>query len=274
LVSRTKFKKMNYSTLYQGKVITYSLSGEGPALVFLHGYLETKAVWEAYTKHFESTHQVLTIDLPGHGGSEVLRTVHSMKDLAMVVKFLMDKHSMGQTVVVGHSMGGYVALAFVDHYPEKVRGLVMFSSTAMNDNTDRILARNREISLIRSGKKDQVVNHNIPNLFAAQNLAEFSHQVEAIKVEAKKMTDIAMIAALEGMKTRVNNVNMMKHLPYSVLFIAGKHDNLIPLENSLRQVENAPRIILKVLENSGHMGYIEEETVSAQYVLDYLKKLP
>ncbi|MBN2668869.1 MAG: alpha/beta fold hydrolase [Bacteroidales bacterium] len=261
------------STLYQGKSIRYQVEGEGPGLVFLHGYLESLSVWSNLIKHFISDYKVLTIDLPGHGESDVLRTVHSMKDLAQVVKYMMDFTNMPKATIIGHSMGGYIALSFVDYYPEKADGLILLHSNAYNDSTEKRIARDRDIALIRSGKKDIVINQNIPLMFASKNMPEFASVIEELKNQAKKMTDNGIVAALEGMKNRVNNANMLKHLRFPVLFIAGKLDHLIQIDISQRQVENALNVDFKVLEDSGHMGYIEQEELTVKYINSYLAKL-
>lgn len=262
---------MEQTTHYQGKLVSYTVKGEGEALVFLHGYLESKSVWRNFTRYFEPNYKVICIDLPGHGSSDVLKTVHSMRDMAQLVKFVIDTCGVAKASVIGHSMGGYVALALVDYYPEKVESLVMFSSSALSDSTEKKLARNRDIDMVRSGKKDILVNQNIPNMFAPQNLVEYSAELEAIKEQAKQMSDIGIIAALEGMKTRVNNANMMKYLNIPVLFIAGVLDHLVQVDVSRRQVVNAKNLVYKELENSGHMGYIEEEALSVEYLKDFLE---
>jgi pimeloyl-ACP methyl ester carboxylesterase len=264
---------MEQLTHYQGKLISYTVKGSGEALVFLHGYLETKSVWESFTKHFESDYTVICIDLPGHGKSNVLKTVHSMRDIAQMVKYIMDLCKVSKANVIGHSMGGYVALSLVDYYPENVNSLVMFSSSAMSDSTDKKLARNRDIDLVRSGKKEMLVNQSIPNMFAPNNVVEFLDQIEAIKRNAKNMTDTGFIASLEGMKSRVNNGNMMKNLKIPVLFIAGVLDQLVPIDVSRAQVINAKNLVYKELESSGHMGYIEEEAQSVAYLKEFLNSV-
>lgn len=264
---------MNKTTYYQGKLVSYSIQGNGPDLVFLHGFLEYKEVWLPFIHHFTDRYRVLCIDLPGHGDSEVLKSVHSMKEMAQVVKFVMDENNMPKAVLIGHSMGGYVALNFVYYFNSNCSGLVMFSSSALNDSTEKLLARNRDLDFIMSDKKDLVINNSVPNMFAPSNLVQFKHEIEAIKERAKQMPERGMTAAIKGMMSRVNNVNYLKNLTLPTLFIAGLHDHLIQIDVSQRQVENAKNISFKVLENSGHMGYIEEEAISAQYLQAYLDEL-
>ncbi len=262
---------MSNTAFYQGKTINYSLQGLGKTLVFLHGYLEYKEIWANYITQFSNKYRILCIDLPGHGGSETIGATHTMSEMAKLVKFIMDKTETKEAIIIGHSMGGYIGLSFISQFPKQTKALVMFSSSALNDSTEKLLARNRDIEMVLNGKKDTLINNNIPNMFASKNLIKFKETIEKIKLQVSKMSEQGIISALEGMKTRINNADLIKTTNIPILFIAGKYDNLIQIDVSKRQVENSKNISFKVLENSGHMGYIEEEKLSAQYILDYLK---
>ena len=263
---------MEKQTHYQGKYISYTIEGEGYPLVFIHGYLEYKEIWENFTKHFLNKYKIITIDLPGHGGTEVFRSVHTMKEMAQLVKFVMAENHIFKASLIGHSMGGYVTLALVDYFPEVVDAFVLFSSSTLNDSREKRALRDKEIDLVKSGKKDLIINTNIPNTFAQKNLHNLKPQIKEIKNRAKKMSERGIIAALEGMKNRVNYFNRYKMLANPSLFIAGLHDNLIPIEVSERQVEKARNAKFVILENSGHMGYIEEEKTAAKHILQFLEE--
>lgn len=261
---------MNQTTLYQGRQISYSIEGSGNTLVFLHGYLEYKELWADFVKSFKDKFQIICIDLPGHGASESINTVHSMSDMADVVKYVLDRNGIEKFVLIGHSMGGYIALSFANSFSERLLGLIMFSSSSLNDSTEKIIARNRDIDLLEKGKKSVVINNNIPNMFATKNLVRFSSEIEKIKSLVTNMKESSIIAALEGMKIRFNYQNFLTTTPLPILFIAGRYDNLIEIDASKRQLRGAKNVRLKILENSGHMGYLEEEELSAEYILDFL----
>ena len=264
---------MEHSISYLGKSISYSINGieNKRTLVFLHGYLEYKELWSEFTKYFDSNYRILCIDLPGHGASENLSEIHKMKDKAHLVHFVINNNGIKDYVLVGHSMGGYVSLAFLNIFPNETNGMVLFSSSALNDSTEKILARNRDIEMVNNGNKNMLIDNNIPNMFASAKLVKYTKEIEEIKKRAQKMTDKGIIAALNGMKTRVNNANFLKNIDSPVLFIAGKLDNLIQIDVSVRQVKDAENISFKTLNNSGHMGYIEEADLSAEYINNYLK---
>jgi len=263
---------MEKNTHYQGKRVSYTIEGNGYPLVFIHGYLEYKNIWTNFTKHFLNKYKLITIDMPGHGDTEVFRSVHTMKEMAQLVKYVMAENHIFKATIIGHSMGGYITLALVDYFPEVVDAFVLFSSSTMNDSREKKELRDREIELVKSGKKDLIINTNIPNTFAQNNIFDFKPKIKEIKNSAKKMKERGITASLEGMKNRVDYLNRYKMLTIPSLFIAGRYDNLIPIHISEKQVEKAQNAQFVILENSGHMGYIEEEKVAAKHILSFLEK--
>ena len=265
---------MENSISYLGKNISYSLSvsENKKTLVFVHGYLEYKELWKSFTKYFNE-YQILCIDLPGHGKSECLSEIHKMKDMAKMIHFIINNNGIKDFVLIGHSMGGYVNLAFLNIFPKESKGMVMFSSSALNDSTEKLLARNRDVELIKKGNKQMLIDSNIPNMFASENLVKFTKEIDNIKKRVLQMNDKAIIAALEGMKARINNADFLKKIDSKILFIAGKHDNLIQIDVSERQTEGVKNISFNTLNNSGHMGYLEEAELSATYINRYLKDI-
>jgi len=264
---------MDKSILYQGKKISYSIKGNGEPLVFLHGYLEYKEIWKEFTKYFENKYTILCIDLPGHGKSDTISPLVSMKEIARITKLIINTNSLEKVILIGHSMGGYISLAFANLFPEKLSGLILFSSSALNDSTEKKIARNRDINLIEDGKKDLVINNNIPNMFANRNINTFSSTIEHIKEIAKNMSNESIISALKGMKDRINHSKLLQESDFPKLFIAGKYDKLIQIDISKQQTQNCKNLKFEILESSGHMGYIEEEEKSAKIILDFISNL-
>ncbi len=258
---------------YTDKNISYSIQGSGDTLVFLHGYLEYKEIWEDFTLSFKSNYQVICIDLPGHGESESVSEIHTMIGMAEIVRSILDKELIIKSTIIGHSMGGYVCLAFASRFPQYTSSIILFSSSALNDSTEKILARNRDIELIKNGQKEILINNNIPRMFAAKNLVKYNNIISKIKEQANKMSNTAIIAALEGMKNRLNYIEFLASTKIPSLFIAGELDELIQIDVSERQAKDCKSIIYKVLKDSGHMGYIEEKELSTMYINDFLKTL-
>ena len=112
---------------YLNKALNFQDEGEGPALVLLHGYPETNAIWDEFSKTLTKNFRLIRPDLPGLGDSEQIAEIQSMEMMAVTVKELLDYLKIGECVMIGHSMGGYVTLAFAELFPEKLRGVRVIS---------------------------------------------------------------------------------------------------------------------------------------------------
>ena len=118
--------------------IHYKVDGQGPAIVFLHGFMESARIWRPFLEKLSGKFKIIRINLPGHGKSSVYGNIHTMEFMAESVKAVLDFEKVNSALFVGHSMGGYVGLAFAEAFAENVKGLVLFSSTSFEDTPERI----------------------------------------------------------------------------------------------------------------------------------------
>ncbi len=242
---------------FKGGNAHYTVSGKGPAVVFLHGFLENSSMWEVYEERLNHRFKVLAIDLPGHGKTTCFGYVHSMELMAEMVLGVLKKEKLRKVSFVGHSMGGYVALAFAEAYPDMMKGLCLFFSTARADTKVKKEGRNKAISLVKRNAKS-FVRHSIPLLFRPKNRILFRDEIKALKSEALRTSKQGIIAALEGMKIRDDREIVIKFAPYPVHFVIGEKDPIIPLDQIMEQLRDKPHISYKVIKGCGHMGHIEE----------------
>lgn len=251
--------------------IRYELRGQAgkPAIVFLHGYLESLDIWMNFLPLLEDNFHILSIDLPGHGKSGTISTTHTMEELAEAVRDVMLSRNIRKVHMVGHSMGGYVALAFADLYVEYLSSCVLFHSSCFADTEEKRANRNREIDLVREGKMNVLVNTNIPMAFADNNLEEFSEEVERAKSIAADTDEEGVIANLNGMKSRPDRCHLFQKGNISYLLIAGKKDNYIPFDVAQNMADSGKDLELAVLEDSGHMGFIEEREKAAWILREF-----
>jgi pimeloyl-ACP methyl ester carboxylesterase len=251
--------------------IRYKDSGNGPVILLLHGYLESLKVWNILVDELKHDFRIIAPDLPGHGHSEVSEEVQTMDSMAEAIMHLLYHLNIENCFIIGHSMGGYVALAFLEKYPKMVNGISLFHSSPFADTEEKKLNRDREIELIKTGKKEQIYNTHTPKTFANENVPIFSEQIEKLKSTAKKTDDNGIIAVLEGMKIRPDRSALLKNTKTPVQYIIGKKDNFIPFDiiGRLGLPENA---VLVILENSGHMGMFEEKDKSLQAIRNFVKK--
>jgi len=256
--------------LYKNTKISYSDTGKGNAIVLLHGFLENQTMWQNLVSEFSKKHRVITLDLLGHGETECLGYVHSMEENAEVARTVLSKLRIRKAVFVGHSMGGYVALAYAELYPEKVRGLVLLNSTSKADSEERKANRNRAIKAV---KKDYTtfVRLSITNLFSEENREKMIADIEKVKIQALKTPLQGVVASLEGMKIRKDREVLLHLSPYPKMLILGKKDPVLIYENTLEQIEDTA--VKLVTFPDGHMSHIENREELQKVLLDFFKAI-
>lgn len=254
--------------LYKNTKISYSDTGKGNAVVLLHGFLENQTMWQDLVPELSKKHRIITIDLLGHGETECLGYVHSMEDNADVVQAVLSKLRIRKAIFVGHSMGGYVALAFAELYPENVRGLVLLNSTSKADSEERKANRSRAIKAV---KKDYAtfIRLSIANLFSPDNRERLTDEIEKVKIEALKTPLQGVVASLEGMKIRRDREVLLHLTPYPKMLILGKKDPVLNYEDSLDQIEDTA--VKLVTFPDGHMSHIENREELLKVLLDFFK---
>jgi len=186
---------------------------------------------------------------------------------------VLDAEQISEVVVLGHSMGGYVAMEFVHLFPERTSGYCLFHSTCFADDEEKKKNRDREISLVMCGKKMQIIRTNIPKAFADSNAERLASGVARAKQIAAGNSDEGIIALLQGMKNRKDHTGLMRNHQPLPLIIWGKKDNYIGEEVFQKLISIAPEASVVILEESGHMGFIEEPERVFHGITKYLDSL-
>lgn len=240
-------------------------------VVLLHGYLESMLVWDDFVPLLYKEVRVVTLDLPGHGISVVQGEVHTMDFLADTVADGLRALGIARCTLVGHSMGGYVALAFCERHPEMLDGLVLLSSTPNADTEEKAANRRREIALVREGKKDALARVAPEGGFAAENRTRMKDDIEDLTEQVFVTEDDGIVALLNGMIARKDQNEMLRQSKVPQLFIFGRKDNYIPVETAEALAAAHPQARVVWLENSGHMGFLEEPKATAAAILGFVK---
>lgn len=258
------------SILFKNTRISYTDSGKGTAIVLLHGFLENKNMWNTFIPEFSKKHRIITIDLLGHGETECFGYVHSMEDNADVVHAVLAELRIRKAVLVGHSMGGYVALAFAELYPDNVKGLVLLNSTSRADSEERKLNRDRAIKAVKQSFTN-FISLSIANLFSEENRERLKDQIELVKQEALKTPLQGIVASLEGMKIRMDREVILHLTPYPKMLILGQKDPVLNYEENLEQIEETD--VQLVTFPDGHMSHIENQAELSTVLLNFFKKI-
>lgn len=261
---------MQKTASFKKGIITFSDTGKGRAVVLLHGFLGSQQIWEQTISNLSKSYRVIAIDLPGHGGSDCFGYVHSMELLAKSVKAVMDSLRLKKYVIVGHSMGGYAGLAFADLFPDNLKGLCLFHSSAYADSDDKKRDRTRSIRVVKA-------NHHIytteviKNLFATKNAKYLKSEISFAQKIAAKISKRSIIASLEGMKDRPNRDIILGMVHYPIMMVVGELDNVLPYQQLIEQSDLIKNKHLLYLEHDGHMGFLESPKQTHKALRKFLR---
>jgi pimeloyl-ACP methyl ester carboxylesterase len=252
---------------YKGIKINYNTFGKGTSVIFLHGFLENSTMWEESIDLISSTYHCITIDLLGHGHTECMGYIHTMEDMAQVVKVVLDNLDISRAVFVGHSMGGYVALACIALFQDMVSGLVLLNSTSFPDSPKKKQNRSRAINIVKKNP-NVYANMVIANLFAKENQLRFASKINKIKDEASKTPLQGIISGLEGMKIRKDYTSLLANFNNPKIIFAGIKDPILSYNQSLKESKHYKINLISF--DGGHMTHIENKN---EYIEELCKFL-
>ena len=228
-------------------------------------------MWQEFLPELIKKYRVIAIDLPGHGQSECFGYIHTMDEMASCVDAVLKKLKIRKAKLIGHSMGGYVALAFADLFPDKVKGICMFFSTSKGDSSQKKKDRGRAIDVVKKNHKS-FVRVALPMLFRSKYRRTKRLEINQAKKEALLVSKQGIIAALEGMKRRPSREILLKFPHYPIHFVSGKKDPIIPIDSITKQITRSENVTGTVLKEPGHMGHIETPEDCLKEIVWFLKK--
>lgn len=252
-----------------GLNVHYSDQGTGETLVFLHGFLEDLSMWDSIIETF-SDKRCICIDLLGHGETQNSGPVHGMEDQALLVKKTLDHLQVDKALLIGHSMGGYIALAFAELYPEMTAGICLMNSSAQQDSEEK--KRNRDRGIVAAELNHKTfVRVAIPNLFAPENRDVFKKEIRQISDRAVQMSKEGITAALEGMKVRPDRTHLLGKDSLPVLMVIGKKDPALDYQQLLIQANLNG--VQKVIFPDGHMSHFENKSELIKALKDFANQI-
>jgi pimeloyl-ACP methyl ester carboxylesterase len=255
---------------FRGGKVHYCVKGKGRAIVLLHGFLGSMQIWENLIPSLSKRYKVVMIDLPGHGKTENFGYVHKMDLMAEAVKAVLNELQLRRYVLIGHSMGGYVTMAFAEKYMDNLRGVVLFHSTAVADSEEKKSDRDKAIKVAKRNK-EKYLKESVKKLFLPANIKKQPKLLDMASNIAHTTSVQGIVAAIEGMKQRRNTEVVLQFCNCPVMFIAGLHDLLLPLEIHQHQFKLPAAHQLLLLEHSAHMGFYEEPEAIIKGMLPFLR---
>ncbi len=253
---------MHYTFEWNGAKIQYQKTGLGQAVLLLHGFGEDSNIWNGFLPALEPLCQVIVPDLPGTGGSDSLKKEGdtdpvTIEDYADCMYALAQYEGIEKYIVLGHSMGGYIALAMAENNGSNIEGLGLLHSTAFADTTEKKDNRRKGIEMIRHYGGFSFLKNTIPNLFSQGFKQKHPEVVAELVEKSRKFSDEALIQYYEMMIARPDRTGVLSNAGYPVLFIIGTDDVAAPLNDLLQQISLPKISYVHILNGVGHMGMLE-----------------
>ncbi|KIL36890.1 alpha/beta hydrolase [Cohnella kolymensis] len=260
-------KKVHLST---GKMIAYDEAGTGTPIVLLHGYCGSHHYWDDVIPLLSARYRVIAPDLRGHGASSASEGVYTMEQLAGDTAELMDELKLQKVYLLGHSLGGYISLAFAEQYPDRLLGFGLMHSTSLADSETAKENRVKAVETIQTKGVNAFVDGLIPKLFSEEHKKSKSHKVDQAKEIGYATSPQAAVGCALGMRQRPDRTAVLSGSDLPVLLLAGEQDAVIPPENRFPVSDD--NITAITLKDAAHMGMMETPQAFAEAILEFLDR--
>lgn len=238
-----------------GIKLAYQEQGQGEAVVLLHGFCGSSAYWDAIIPELAKDYRVIAPDLRGHGDSAASVGTYSMELFAEDCKQLLDALDISQATLFGHSLGGYVTLAFAEKYSERLKEFGLIHSTGLPDTDEAKQNRYKGAERIAQEGIEPFVNDLVPKLFAPDNLSSMKDAVEKVRQIGTATKPEGAQNTLKGMAERPNRNAVIANTSLPVLLVAGQDDQVIAPDKTFSVEQQL--LTTATLPHVGHMSMYE-----------------
>ena len=246
---------------YNNAALAYCVYGDGPVVMLLHGFAETSAVWKNQVSFLSECFRVILPDLPGSGNSEMFSSKGShlsIDELADSIHSILVNENIDKLVLLGHSMGGYVTLAFAEKYAEKLKAFGLVNSTAFADSDEKKQNRLRGIDIMEDYGGYAFIKNTTPNLFSEAFKANNVEVVNELIEEGRQFETKNLQQYYFAMMERTDKTQLLKNNKLSVLFVMGTEDVAAPLSDVLKQATFCEIAYIHIITGTGHMSMLEK----------------
>lgn len=239
------------------KTLHYQIYGSGIPIMLVHGFGEDSSIWETQINTLQQHFLLVVPDLPGSGKSPLGTEPITMESMANDLLRILEAEKIEKCIMLGHSMGGYVTLAFAENFPEKLLGFGLIHSTAYADSEEKKEIRRKAIDFILQHGAHAFLKTSIPNLFADTFQTQHPETVQSVIAKAASFTPEALIAYYKAMMNRKDRSSVLHHSQVPVLIFIGEQDKAVPPADALEQSSFPAICQVEVLPEAGHMGMLE-----------------
>lgn len=245
--------------------------GQGPALLFLHGFCESGEMWRYFADSLSNQYRVLCPDLPGFGNSTMTHPISSLEEVALQLEEWMDALQIQNPIVMGHSLGGYVALALLERMGSRIQAIGLLHSTAYADDLEKKEMRNRTLTFLKKHGASKFVTSFVPQLFPEHRRMELDDELARAIEDGKRSSLEGLIAYTIAMRDRVDRLAVLQQFAGPKLLLAGTVDGSVKIESSRAQQSAFTHYI--ELEGVGHLGMVEEKEKTLEVVLNFVREV-
>jgi pimeloyl-ACP methyl ester carboxylesterase len=234
-------------------------------IVFVHGFGEDAGIWETIIPELKNNYHVITPNLPTTNTEGA-----TMETLAEFLKQTLDDQQIDKCIMIGHSMGGYITLAFADKYPEKLLKFGLFHSTAYADSDDKKEARKKNMDFIRKNGSSKFIETSVPKLFAPETAENHPEKIKRMVERYRNLNSDSLVHFTNAMMNRPDRIHVLESFKKPVLFIMGEFDTAIPIEQGLKQCSIPEFSYIYIATHSGHLGMLEEPNFCLKAIKEFV----
>jgi pimeloyl-ACP methyl ester carboxylesterase len=262
------------SIYYRESLLYYQDEGKGSPVILLHGFGESGSIWSEQINFLSGYFRIIIPDLPGSGASNMPAFIDqclTMEDYADAVNRILEKENIHICTLIGHSMGGYITLAFAAKFPEKLNGFGLFHSTALADSAEKKAAREKSIAFIQSHGPEAFLEEAIPNLYEAAYKSKNPEGLAKHVEESSNISAPTLISYYRAMIQRPDRKEVLQNFPKPVLFIMGEEDKTVNLQETVPQCHLPRESHMHIWKKVAHMGMREAPGKTNHTLLAYLQ---
>lgn len=255
-------------------MLNYIIEGNGQEdLVLLHGFMENLSIWDDMIPFLSDKFRLIKIDLPGFGKSEIVAEIQTSEIMADEVKKVIDELGLTEFHLLGHSLGGYISLAFAEKFPEVLKSFTLFFSTYFADDEAKKETRKKGLRIIKENLR-AFVNAGVPNLFSPNEHDILEPKIKLAKEIAYGSSVDGVLASQKGMIERPDRTSVLENFEGRILVLSGKHDSAVNSEKTIKNLPDKTNIKSYILD-CGHNGHWEKPEICASVLnTELLHHLP
>jgi pimeloyl-ACP methyl ester carboxylesterase len=248
------------------------VEGTGQPVLLLHSLWGSHKIFDSLANFLAQKNRVIRIDFPGHGNSPSCDNDFTFEEFAIVLNTILCQLDINEKInLVGHSMGGFAAMAYSHKYTDKVASLTLVHTLIQHADLKSIRHRIRQADLIRQNRKKLLLQFSNESNFAPGNSKKFLSQYHQLEQISSLVTNEGALAAINAINSREDSLPFLMKADFPILVIIGKKDRVYNPEDQLREYKNLAGAEVLILEESGHMGFFEEEQIFNHRIKSFIE---